>query len=91
MIKIFLKTSRYLFCKPRSSVSRASTGCPKSNKTASIDLIYNLGDESENSRRINHFENLKRPLEIFYFAENARFFDRVLCAYLALKIGDNLI
>ena len=53
-----------------------------------MGLNYDLGDKSENLRKMNHFKksnNLKK-----YFAENARFFKFYVCN-LSLKIGDNLI
>ena len=45
-------------------------------------VYYDLGDKSENLRRINHFE--------FFLDENARVF-KYYVRILALKIGDNLI
>ena len=54
-----------------------------------MGLNYDLGEKSENLRRMNHFENLKRLIE-FFLAENARFFEYYV-RILALKIGDNLI
>ena len=50
-----------------------TTGCPKSNQTASMGLNYNLGDKSVNLIRMNHFKKFNKTNRIF-FAENARFF-----------------
>ena len=38
-----------------------------------MGLNYDLGDKSENFRRINHFEKFNKANKK-YFAENARFF-----------------
>jgi len=54
-----------------------------------MDLNYDLGDKSENLRRINHFEKFKRLIE-FFFEVNARFLEYYV-RILALKIGDNII
>ena len=54
-----------------------------------MGLNYDLGDKSENLRRMNYFENLIRLTE-FSFSESARFF-KYYVRILALKIGDNLI
>jgi len=43
--------------------------------TASMGLNYDLGDKSENSRRMNHFEKFNKANIIFFYAENARFFE----------------
>ena len=53
-----------------------------------MGLNYNLGDKSENLRRINHFKKFNKAK--FFYAENARFFEYYV-RILALKIGDNLI
>ena len=37
-------------------------------------INYDLGDKSENLRRMNHFEKFNKVNRIF-FAENARFFE----------------
>ena len=52
-----------------------------------MGLNYDLGDKSENLKRIHNFEKLDKANRIF-FAENDIFFE---CVFLALKIGDNLI
>ena len=39
-----------------------------------MGLNYQLGDKSENLRRMNYFEIFNKVNRIF-FAENARFFD----------------
>ena len=39
-----------------------------------MGLNYDLGDKSENLRRMNHFEKFNTANRIF-FAENARFFE----------------
>ena len=54
-----------------------------------MGLNYDLGDKSENLRRINHFKKLNKARRIF-FAENARFL-MYYVRILALKIEDNLI
>jgi len=55
-----------------------------------MGLNYDLGDKSENVRRMNYFEKFNKANRNFFAAENARFFKYYLCI-LALKIGDNLI
>jgi len=47
------------------SVHYLCTGCPTLNYTASMGLNYDLGDKSENIRRMNHLKNLIRLIEIF--------------------------
>ena len=54
-----------------------------------MGLNYDLGNKSENFRRMNHFKKLNNVNRIF-FAENARFFEYYV-RILALKIADNLI
>ena len=39
-----------------------------------MGLNYDLGDKSENLRRMNNFETFNKPNR-FFFAENARFFE----------------
>ena len=39
-----------------------------------MGLNYDLGDKSENLKRMNHFEKFNKANKIF-FAENARFFE----------------
>ena len=39
-----------------------------------MDLNYDLGDKSENLRRMNYFEKFNTANRIF-FVENARFFE----------------
>ena len=48
-----------------------------------MGLNYNLGDKSENLRRINHIKKFDKTDRIF-FAENARIF-LILCAYFGVK------
>ena len=55
-----------------------------------MGLNYDLGDKSENLRRMNHFEKFNKANRIFFVAENARFFEYYMCN-LALKIGERLI
>ena len=45
-----------------------------------MGLNYNLGDKSENLRRMNHFENFNKADRNF-FAENARFFFNIMCVF----------
>ena len=54
-----------------------------------MGLNYDLGDKSENLRRMNHFDKFNMANRIF-FAENARFFEYYM-RILALKIGNNLL
>ena len=51
-----------------------------------MGLNYDLGDKSENLRRMNHLKKLNKAKKKF-FAENARFFMYYVCI-LALKIED---
>ena len=53
-----------------------------------MGLNYDLGDKSENLRRINHLEKFDFVNRIF-FAENDRFF-KYYVRILALKIGSAL-
>ena len=47
-----------------------------------MSLNYDLGDKSENYRRINHFEKFNKANRIFL----QKMLDfRVLCAYLGVK------
>ena len=55
-----------------------------------MGLKYELGDKSENTSTMNHFEKFDKTDRNFFFAENARFFE-YLVRILALKIGDDLI
>ena len=48
-----------------------------------MGLNYDLGDKSENLRRMNHFEKFNKAIGIF-FAENARFLEYYV-RILALK------
>ena len=54
-----------------------------------MGLKYDLGDKSENLKRMNHFKKFNKTNRNF-FAENSRFF-KYNVRILALKIGDNLI
>ena len=63
-----------------------NTGCPTSNQTASMGLNYNLGDKSENLRRMNHFKKFNKANGNF-FCRKCQYYVRIL----ALKIGDNQI
>ena len=49
-----------------------------------MGLNYNLGDKSENLRRMNHFEKFNKANRNF-------FWQKMLVHILALKIVDNLI
>ena len=40
-----------------------------------MGINYNLGDKSENLRRMNHFEKFNKANRFFVVAENARFFE----------------
>ena len=40
-----------------------------------MGLNYNLGDKSENLRGKNHFEKFNKANRIFFFTENAIFFE----------------
>jgi len=53
-------------------------------------LNYDLGDKTENLRRMNHFEKFNMANRNFFFAENARFFEYFV-RILALNIGENLL
>ena len=57
-----------------------------------MGLNYDLGDKSENLRRMNHFEAKanKANRNLFFLAVNARFFEYYMCI-LALKIEESLI
>ena len=55
-----------------------------------MGLNYNLGDKSENLRRMNHFEKINKANRNFDCRLNARFLENYV-RILALKIGDNLI
>ena len=48
-----------------------------------MGVNYDLGDKSENLRRINHFEKFSKANRIFFFAVNARFFEYF--AYFGVK------
>ena len=63
------------------SENSGATGCPTSNQTASMGLNYDLGDKSENLRRMNHFEKFNKATRI---CRNCQI-SRVLCAYLGVK------
>ena len=52
-----------------------------------MGLNYDLGDKSENFRRMNHFEKFNKANRIF-FCRN--FFEYNVRIYV-LKIGDNLM
>ena len=55
-----------------------------------MGLNYDLGDRSENLRKMNHFEKFNTASRIFFFAENASFLEYYV-RILALQIGDFLI
>ena len=40
-----------------------------------MGLNYDLGDKTENLRRLNNFEKFNKANRIFFLAENARFFE----------------
>ena len=52
-----------------------------------MGLNYDLGDKSENLKRMNHFEKFNKADRIYFFAENARFFEYYVSIF-TLKIGD---
>ncbi len=47
------------------SVHYLCTGCPTLNYTASMGLNYDLGDKSENLRRMNLFEKFIKAIRNF--------------------------
>ena len=49
-----------------------------------------LGDKSENLRKMNHFEKLNKADRI-YFLQKMLDFSSIMCVFMVLKIGDNLI
>ena len=55
-----------------------------------MGLNYDVGDKSENLRRMNHFEKFNKAYRIV-LAVNVRFFEHYYVHILTLKIGDNLI
>ena len=55
-----------------------------------MGLKYDLGDKSENLRRMNHFEKFNKAFRIV-FVVNVRFFEYYYLHIFTLKIGDNLI
>ena len=55
-----------------------------------MGLNYDLGDKSENLRRMNHFEKFNKANKTFFLAIKARFFEYYMCI-LALKIEESLI
>ena len=59
-----------------------------SNQTASMGLNYDLGEKSENLRRMNHFKKNNKANRKFCW-QNARFLTYYV-RILALKIFDNL-
>ena len=78
------------------SENSGATGCPTSNQTASMDLNYDLGDKSENLRRMNHFEKFNRANRNF-FSQKMLDFWSILYVYFGIKdwrksdmIGDAL-
>ena len=48
-----------------------------------MGLNYDLGDKSENLRRMNHFEKSNKANRTFFWQKMLDF--RVLCAYLGVK------
>ena len=54
-----------------------------------MGLNYDLEDNSENLRRINHLKKINKANKTL-FAENARF-SSIMCVLCALKNGNNLI
>ena len=48
-----------------------------------MGLNYDLGDKSENLKRMNHFETFNKANRIFFLQKMIIF--RVLCAYLGVK------
>ena len=55
-----------------------------------MGLRYELGDKSENTSTMNHFEKFDKTNRNFFFAESARFLEYYV-RILASKIGDDLI
>ena len=55
-----------------------------------MGLNYDLGDKSENLRRMDHFEKFNKSNRTFFCGKLLDFFEYYV-RILALKIGDNLI
>jgi len=45
-----------------------------------MGLNYDLGDKSENLKRMNHFETFNKANRIFFFAENDNF-QSIMCVF----------
>ena len=73
----------------KQKIKQYYTGCPTSNKTASMSLNYDLENKSENLRRMNHFEKFNKANRIFFLQKMLDFQYNVRIQ--VLKIGDNLI
>ena len=48
--------------------------------TASMGLNYDLGDKSENSRRMNHFEKFNKA-NIIFFMQKMLDFSSIMCVF----------
>ena len=55
-----------------------------------MGLNYDLGDKSENLRRMNHFEKFNKANKKYLLQKMLVFFENYV-RILTLKIGDNLI
>ena len=61
-------------------ISSVYAGCPTSIQTASMGLNYDLGDKSENLRRMNHFEKFNKANRIF-FLQKVLDFSSIMCVF----------
>ena len=46
-----------------------------------MGLIYDLGDKSENLRRIIHFEKSNKDTEFFFFLQKMLTFSSIMCVF----------
>ena len=60
------------------------TGCPTSNQTASMGLNYDLGDKSENLKRMNCFEKFNKANRI-YFLQKMLDFSSIMVVFWHYK------
>ena len=63
-----------------SRVHYYSTGCPTSNQAASMGLNYDLGDKSENLRRMNHLKEFNKANRKFCWQKMLDF-SRIICVF----------
>ena len=49
-----------------------------------MGLNYDLGDKSENLRRMNHFEKFNKANR-FFFLQKMLDFSSIMCVYLGVK------